>query len=153
MQQGLLDTERSLTQLHKVDVAPDSLEATRQEKPLGVCSTILSKDIEIYRKPKPIVSEWFNTGTEHYWHNHFVVEREDFTTISWYRAYGWAKSAWPLPTLTSLRGSGSSQAETDLELDATHTGPDIPYSKDLVKGTPRGSNDGMCSPQERYLVR
>jgi hypothetical protein len=70
-QQGLLDPERSLTQLHKVDVAADSLEATRQEKPPGVCCTILSKDIEIYRKPMPIVSEWFNPGAEHYWHNHF----------------------------------------------------------------------------------
>jgi hypothetical protein len=51
MQQGLLDTERSLTQLHKVDVAPDSREAAHHEKPQGVCCTILPKGIEIYNKP------------------------------------------------------------------------------------------------------
>ena len=83
VQQGELDTERSLTQLSNVDVAPDSQETAWQEKPQGVCCSIMPEYIEIYRKPMPVVPEWFNPGTEHYWHANFVVLREESTTINW----------------------------------------------------------------------
>ena len=74
-QQGELDTERSLTQLGKDDVTLGPQETAWHDKPQGVCCVIRPQHIEIYAKPMPVVSEWFNPGTEHYWHTNFVVPR------------------------------------------------------------------------------
>jgi len=145
VQQGDIDTERSLTQLGKVDVTPGPQETAWHDKPQGVCCVIRPQHIEIYAKPMPVVSEWFNPGTEHYWHTNFVVPREDCSTINWYRALGWAKTAWPLPPLENLIGGGGSRpTEPGLELNAKDLGPADVDRNVLVKRQMREGDTRAC---------
>jgi len=123
VQQGVLDTERSLTQLAKVDVILLPQSATH-ERPTSVCCEIRLQGIELYDKKMPVVPDWFTPGTDHYWYQHFIAPREDSSTITWYRVLGWVKAEWPLPPLEELiRGGESRSTEPDLELKATDPGP------------------------------